>query len=734
MDGVVRPFREFVLKVASRCDLACDHCYVYEHADQGWRKQPRFMSDRTAAQVAERIADHAREHRLPVVHVIMHGGEPLLAGPSRLQRFAEMLRRALDGVSALDLRIHTNGVLLGDVFCQVFDTADIKVGISLDGDRIANDRHRRYRNGRSSYDEVIKAVDLLRARYRRLYAGLLCTVDILNDPIAVYEALLELEPPRIDFLLPHGTWDQPPPRWVEGGTAYADWLIEIHDRWVADGKPIAIRLFDSIASVAKETGTESLRKSGDLVVIETDGSYEQADSLKIAYDGAPATGMRVLHHSLDEVARRPGLEAHAGDAATLAGQCQECPLVTSCGGGLHAHRYRTGSGFANPSVYCSDLFKLIPHVEQVTRGRNHEFPISALRVLAGARGGPREIERLRAPQLSLTRRQVHATVHATGDTVSWRIYSRLRDDHWKIADEVLEHPYVRAWASAGAGVESAGLPGRLAGIAAAIAVRAGESLTIEVPVSGGLVDLPTLGRMRVGDVPSAHVEIVGGEFQVYAAGSLRGQRSPHWEPVRKLAAAGMELLFDDVDPYRSCFAVPVSDRLPAERFARWQRLFVTAAELLRNEHPEQAAAVKDGLRVVTPLAGEPGRVATSRHAYGAVAVSETQDVRTLAMLLVSGLRAGQLRALQAMYDLTGRDTGIAERLRRAHNRLAVLDFLSPADAGVALREVEGILRELAGQALPEAGCEFVAGMRAAVSARAAGHVPSGPAASVPGSG
>ncbi len=38
---------EFVLKVHARCDLACDHCYVYEHAGPElapptgtWRRRP----------------------------------------------------------------------------------------------------------------------------------------------------------------------------------------------------------------------------------------------------------------------------------------------------------------------------------------------------------------------------------------------------------------------------------------------------------------------------------------------------------------------------------------------------------------------------------------------------------------------------------------------------------------------------------------------------------------------
>ena len=87
------PFRQFVLKIHSRCDLACDHCYVYEHADQSWRHRPRLISAEAVAKAGERIAEHAREHRLAEVRVILHGGEPLLAGAGLLGSIARDLRR-----------------------------------------------------------------------------------------------------------------------------------------------------------------------------------------------------------------------------------------------------------------------------------------------------------------------------------------------------------------------------------------------------------------------------------------------------------------------------------------------------------------------------------------------------------------------------------------------------------------------------------------------------------------
>ena len=80
------PLSQVVLKVHSRCDLACDHCYVYEAADQSWRGRPMVISEEVTAQAARRIAEHAAAHALSAVQVILHGGEPLLAGPARLRR------------------------------------------------------------------------------------------------------------------------------------------------------------------------------------------------------------------------------------------------------------------------------------------------------------------------------------------------------------------------------------------------------------------------------------------------------------------------------------------------------------------------------------------------------------------------------------------------------------------------------------------------------------------------
>ena len=308
----------------------------------------------------------------------MHGGEPLLLGPVRLREIADTLRTRIGPVSSLDLSIQTNGVRLDERFGEVFARHRIRIGVSLDGDQAANDRHRRFADGRSSYARVRSALALLRRpEYRHIYGGILCTIDLANDPIAVYEALLAEEPPRVDLLLPHATWEHPPPRHGETPAPYAGWLGRVYARWHSDGRPFDIRLFSSLESAARG-GPTGASQSASIPSTSSSstltGRGSRLTRSKTAYDGASATGLSVFTHSVDEVAAYPGIAARRGGAAALSAQCQACPVVHICRGGLYAHRYRAATAFDNPSVYCADLKALIEQVtvrgtEQITVGR-----------------------------------------------------------------------------------------------------------------------------------------------------------------------------------------------------------------------------------------------------------------------------------------------------------------------------------------------------------------------------
>lgn len=688
-------FSQFVLKMHSRCDLACDHCYVYEHSDTSWERRPMTPSDAVLRAAAERIAEHARRHRLPAVHVVLHGGEPLLAGHARLAFAAERLTAALAGVCRLDLRIHTNGVTLNERHLELFDRHDVKVGISLDGDRVANDLHRRYRNGRSSHAKVLRAVGLLNTpRYRHLYAGLLCTIDVRNDPLAVYEALLELDPPRIDFLLPHATWAEPPLRPEGAGpTPYADWLMTILTRWDAQGRPVPVRFFDSVLRTlaGEDSLTESLGLApADLLVIETDGTLEQADSLKTAYDGAPETGFDVLRDPIDAAARHPALLGRQLGLAGLCSQCRSCPVVDSCGGGLYAHRYRAEPDprrlFDHPSVFCDDLYVFITRTkEQLGVADQHDaaqalLPPHLFDQLGTGHGGAEAVSALRDSQVQLGRefldelaaRAEQLAPGAAEGLALWPLFARLDAEAPAVLDAVLSHPYLRPWALEALKADSTPsaeeILGGLAELAAAAAVRAGLAAEVAVPPRDGALLLPTVGRLDLTETGQAHDATVrvssdpGGFTVTAGGGSVRVPRAeaeqpPAWQPLRVWSGDGWSVGIEDLDPRRSGHNWAPGGRLTEEEAAVWRERLTGAWAWVRRHLPQYADGLRVGLGTVTPLRPGEAGVAVSgaaRDAFGNVGVALPDTDEYLALLLVHEFQHVKLGAIFDVDDLFDR--------------------------------------------------------------------------------
>jgi uncharacterized protein len=318
--------------------------------------------------LGERIAEHAVRHCLPRISVTLHGGEPLLVGLTGLRAVVGTLRSAVRSRTDLDIGLQTNGVLLDEQIASFLLDERIQVGISLDGGRKAHDRHRRFANGAGSYDRAAAAVALMTSPgLREVFAGLLATVDPANDPVQLFHDLTALMPGKIDLLLPHATWEIPPKAALPDRTVYGNWLSAFFDAWYDAPPIIGVRLFQEMmhallggASTSEAVGLSAPQS----IVVETDGTIELSDILKVTYPGAPVTGLNIFDQSLEDVLSHPRVVAVAQGISGLSPACQTCPVLPACGGGQYPHRYRAGNGFANPSVYCRDLGSLINHVQE----------------------------------------------------------------------------------------------------------------------------------------------------------------------------------------------------------------------------------------------------------------------------------------------------------------------------------------------------------------------------------
>ncbi|HEX8226005.1 MAG TPA: cyclophane-forming radical SAM/SPASM peptide maturase YhhB [Allosphingosinicella sp.] len=361
----------FLVKVASRCNLDCDYCYVYHHADQAWRSMPRFLSAEDRAAFASRLAEYAAEVGLKRAAIIFHGGEPLLAGASTLVDFTRDLRAAVGPGVELEVGLQTNGLLLTDDILNQLETERIAVSLSLDGPRQVNDLHRTTRRGRSSFDKVEAALHRLKAR-PGTFAGVISVIDASVRPETLLEFFSGHGPPKVDFLLPDSHHGQLPPGREADPGRYERWLIEAFDLWFDKYPHLPVRTFEALldAIMGLSSGTDAFGL-GDvsLITIETDGTYHDLDVLKVVGDGATKLEGSVRDTRISEVASSAAIAAHRRllSKEGLSAICRGCDVVDICGGGSVPHRFGPG-GFENPTVYCGEMKGLIAHIRRRLEG------------------------------------------------------------------------------------------------------------------------------------------------------------------------------------------------------------------------------------------------------------------------------------------------------------------------------------------------------------------------------
>jgi uncharacterized protein len=353
-----------LIKVASRCNINCSYCYVYNMGDDNWARQSKLMLPETVAAICEALAALI-QHQTTPFSVVLHGGEPLLLGFRRLDELLGQLRAVLPATYPISLQ--TNGILLSEQLLDCCAAHHVSVAVSLDGPAAVHDRFRLTHAGGGTFAQVMAGIACLKVHPATdfLNAGLLAVIDPSSDPAQVYRFFKSVGAPSVDFLYRDGNHSKLPEGKAHAQSLeYGQWMESLLTTYAADPDPLPIRVLDDMLKVLLG-GASSKEGLGvtdfSILIIDTDGTFMKNDTLKSSYNGADQfmEPVNVREANLLDFLASPEYASYRALQQPTHAKCLTCPALNVCGGGMILHRYHPDNGFDNPSIYCADQLHLV---------------------------------------------------------------------------------------------------------------------------------------------------------------------------------------------------------------------------------------------------------------------------------------------------------------------------------------------------------------------------------------
>ncbi len=302
--------------------------------------------------------------------------------------------------------------------------------------------------------------------------------------------------------------------------------------------------------------------------------------------------------------------------------------------------------------------------------RPHRLPLRSVDQLARGGGDDAILTLLRDGQFSARLAALRALLELASDRSfllglgdAWDLLVVVQRKSPELAREVLLLPQVGVWLTdllrrLRGTVESAeplwADVGYLRCVAVAAAHRCDLDFSLEVPVSRGLVSLPSLGVATIAGVRPwdvARADNRSGRLSLSCGGrTVRVPEDENWSPVRRIGAGGFTPLLDDVEPHRDFRAQAEPQRLADSDVARWADALAEAWTLLGAEYANALAALVSTIVPVPPVDAKLYS-GSSADACGAVLMSEPSDSAAFAEALAHEVQHTKLAALATMEPL-----------------------------------------------------------------------------------
>ena len=357
---------EIILKVSERCNINCTYCYIFNLGNDIAINSNPIISNNTIKDLKEFFERASQEYDIETVQVDFHGGEPLMMGKERFENACKELTSGDYNEAKLNLACQTNAILIDDEWIDIFSKYNISVGISIDGPKHINDRHRLDRKGRSTYESTVKGLVMLQDAWKagRLNdePGILCVANPSVKGAEIYRYFVDvLKCKKFDFLIPdesHDTCINP--------NGLSDFYCSALDEFFSDAdKNVYVRYFHThIQSMLSSefSPVMGVSKSGSdtlAFTVSSEGELYVDDTLRATNDPIFSPIGKIQYLMLSETLDSWQMKKYMAVNNQLPTACNDCVWKKLCGGGRHIQRYSKVDDFNRETVFCPSIRKIM---------------------------------------------------------------------------------------------------------------------------------------------------------------------------------------------------------------------------------------------------------------------------------------------------------------------------------------------------------------------------------------
>ncbi|KKR75432.1 MAG: Radical SAM additional 4Fe4S-binding domain protein [Parcubacteria group bacterium GW2011_GWE2_40_8] len=172
------PVSVMYLLLTDACNLACDYCFIENQIPE---EQSRiFMSTETAKKSIDFFAEAIKRHPdyfEKKKTIIFYGGEPLMNKKVFMEaiKYIAHLKEKGSLPKSLSINMVSNGLFFTSELADFIREKKVNVSISIDGEKIATNLHRRDFYGEPIFDRVMKKIKLLKSK--DIPVGISCTIN-----------------------------------------------------------------------------------------------------------------------------------------------------------------------------------------------------------------------------------------------------------------------------------------------------------------------------------------------------------------------------------------------------------------------------------------------------------------------------------------------------------------------------------------------------------------------------